>query len=98
MLLSLDLHRRHELQILLRLEMILCDEGHLFEQKTKDQFVKEVCSLLDTIQFHLDGGIFGGKSLSLYCSQLLVSRYITALIILSPPLVATDGLLCMVCL
>lgn len=83
LLLCLNLHNRHELQILLRLEMISFDGGQLLEQAAKDQLVDDICKLLDSIQFHLDGGIFGGKNLSKYCDRLLVSRYTSPTITVS---------------
>ncbi|CAM6101102.1 unnamed protein product [Calypogeia fissa] len=70
-----DKVKEYELQILLRMEMVSFDEGLLLEQTANDQLAKDVCKLLDSIQFHIDGGIFGGKNFLNYCDRMLVSRY-----------------------
>lgn len=66
--------RAYELQILFRMEMIERDWGRPSD-KEKSRIVKEICRLLDDIQFDLGGGVFGGESLHDYSIRVMYNRY-----------------------
>lgn len=65
--------RAYELQILFRMEFIEHDRGGPLENE-RSRFIKEICQLLDDIQFDLGGGIFGGESLHDYSIRVIHNR------------------------
>lgn len=65
--------RAYELQILFRMELIERDCGGPLE-KEKTKILKEICKLLDDIQFDLGGGVFGGESLLDYSIRVIHNR------------------------
>lgn len=66
--------RAYELQILFRMELIERDCGGPLE-KEKTKILKEICRLLDDIQFDLGGGVFGNESLHDYSIRVIHNRY-----------------------
>ena len=65
--------RAYELQILFRMELIERDcDGPLEKERTK--ILKEICRLLDDIQFELGGGVFGSESLHDYSIRVIHNR------------------------
>ena len=44
------------------------------EDKTKNKLIKEICKLLEIIQFNLPGGIFGGEDLNEFANRVIASR------------------------
>ncbi|KAG0566430.1 hypothetical protein KC19_7G063200 [Ceratodon purpureus] len=66
--------RAYELQILFRMELIERDCGGPLE-KEKIKILKEICRLLDDIQFDLGGGVFGNETLHDYSIRVIQNRY-----------------------
>lgn len=64
--------RAYELQILFRMELIERDCGGPIENE-KTKILKEICRLLDDIQFDL-GGVFGSASLHDYSIRVIHNR------------------------
>ena len=67
---------RYELQILFRMEILQSEVGAIIEELMKQKFVKQICSLLESIQCHLEGGFFGDWRLDKYVEKIIKSRYI----------------------
>ncbi|KAB1204949.1 hypothetical protein CJ030_MR7G015217 [Morella rubra] len=67
--------REYELQILFRMEILRSAVGASTGESIKQKFVKQICSLLETIQCNLEGGFFGDWSLDNYVGKLIKSRY-----------------------
>lgn len=65
---------RYELQILFRMEILQSDVGAGFGESAKQKFVKQICSLLETVQCHLQGGFFGDWSLEKYMEKIIKDR------------------------
>ncbi|KAH9310357.1 hypothetical protein KI387_025392 [Taxus chinensis] len=76
---SEDKVREHELQVLFRMEILASNIAGSVEEKAKDKLIKEICKLLENIQFNLPGGIFGGESLNDFAGRVIASRYIDCL-------------------
>ncbi|KAL3693675.1 hypothetical protein R1sor_007326 [Riccia sorocarpa] len=70
--------REHELQILFRLE-ILALEGNVQSNVTEGRFTRDICQLLDNIQFHFCDGEGNEQTLQQYCDRVIVPRYRCAL-------------------
>ncbi|KAG6552962.1 hypothetical protein Mapa_005299 [Marchantia paleacea] len=69
--------REHELQIIFRLE-VLALEGEVCTSPSsakQECFIKEICQLLDNIQFHFPAGNQNEEGLQRYCERVIVSRY-----------------------
>ncbi|XVF09990.1 hypothetical protein REPUB_Repub07fG0145700 [Reevesia pubescens] len=66
---------RYELQILFRMEILQSEVGAIIEEPMKQKFVKQICSLLESIQCHLEGGFFGDWALDKYVEKIIKSRY-----------------------
>lgn len=66
--------REYELQIFFRMEILRSEVAAGIKESTKQKFVKQICSLLDIIQYHV-GGFFGDESLESYVGRTLKSRY-----------------------
>ncbi|CAK9205582.1 unnamed protein product [Sphagnum troendelagicum] len=61
--------RSFELQIMLRMELTECDSDE------KNFHVEDICELLDSIQFDIDGVVCGGESLQEYSVRVIHTRY-----------------------
>jgi hypothetical protein len=44
------------------------------EEHVTDKLIKEICKLLENIQFNLPGGIFDGESLIEFADRVIKSR------------------------
>ncbi len=53
---------------MLRMELIECDSDE------KNLHVEDICELLDSIQFDIDGVVCGGESLQEYSVRVIHSR------------------------
>ncbi|XP_057836298.2 uncharacterized protein LOC131046555 [Cryptomeria japonica] len=73
---SEDKVREHELQVLFRMEILASKIAGSIEEQTKNKLIKEICKLLENIQFNLPGGIFGGENLNEFANRVIASRYI----------------------
>ncbi|KAL5708891.1 hypothetical protein ACHQM5_019639 [Ranunculus cassubicifolius] len=71
---SEDKVREYELQILFRLE-ILRSKVQGLKESDKQKMMKQICILLDGIQYHLEGGCFGDVSLDRYVGRIIKNRY-----------------------
>ncbi|GLJ30517.1 hypothetical protein SUGI_0604090 [Cryptomeria japonica] len=76
---SEDKVREHELQVLFRMEILASKIAGSIEEQTKNKLIKEICKLLENIQFNLPGGIFGGENLNEFANRVIASRYINRL-------------------
>ncbi|XVF53476.1 hypothetical protein PTKIN_Ptkin05aG0102200 [Pterospermum kingtungense] len=66
---------RYELQILFRMEILQSEVGAIIEEPMKQKFLKQICSLLESVQCHLEGGFFGDWRLDKYVEKIIKSRY-----------------------
>ncbi|XP_048562545.1 uncharacterized protein LOC125543285 [Triticum urartu] len=71
--------REHELQILLRLEIIRSKLGPDFEEGSKQKMIKEICSLLQFIDINLQGDSFQSDSIVKFAEKTIKSRYMDSL-------------------
>ncbi|KAK1399476.1 hypothetical protein POM88_009339 [Heracleum sosnowskyi] len=67
--------REYELQILLRMEILQSEVAGSIEGLTKRKLVKQICTLLDIIQYLVEGGIHGHVSLYDYAERTIKTRY-----------------------
>ncbi|XAR52262.1 hypothetical protein NMG60_11020228 [Bertholletia excelsa] len=67
--------REYELQILLRMEMLRSKVADNIEASTKRKLVKQICLLLEIIQYLVEGGFHGHLSLYDYVEQTIKARY-----------------------
>lgn len=65
---------RYELQILLRMEILQSEVAGSIEGLTKRKLVKQICTLLDIIQYLVEGGIHGHVSLYDYAERTIKTR------------------------
>lgn len=65
---------RHELQILLRMELLQSKIAASLEENAKPKMVKEICSLLQNIEFYLQGDFLNGESLLDFAGRTIKSR------------------------
>ncbi|XP_052185104.1 LOW QUALITY PROTEIN: uncharacterized protein LOC127796767 [Diospyros lotus] len=72
---SAETVREHELQILLRMEILRSMVGEGVEASTKRKLVKEICMLLEIIQYLVEGGLHGHLSLYDYVEKTIKIRY-----------------------
>ncbi|XP_010261460.1 PREDICTED: uncharacterized protein LOC104600290 [Nelumbo nucifera] len=72
---SENIIREYELQILFRMEILRSKVKVGVEETIKQKMVKQICSLLDIIQYHLAGGFFGDVSLGMYAGRTIKNRY-----------------------
>ncbi|KAK8577525.1 hypothetical protein V6N13_027796 [Hibiscus sabdariffa] len=61
--------------ILFRMEILRSEVGAILQEPMKQKFVKQICSLLESIQCHLEGGFFGDWRLDKYVEKIIKSRY-----------------------
>ncbi|TKW12119.1 hypothetical protein SEVIR_5G015900v4 [Setaria viridis] len=71
--------REHELQILLRMEIIKSELGSAIEESSKQKMIKEICSLLQFIDINLQGDSFQSDSILEYAEKTIKSRYISSM-------------------
>ncbi|XP_059629123.1 uncharacterized protein LOC132271690 [Cornus florida] len=67
--------REYELQILLRMEILRSEVAQSIEESVKKKLLKQICSLLEIIQYLLEGGCHGHVSLYDYVERAITSRY-----------------------
>ncbi|KAJ4950608.1 hypothetical protein NE237_027440 [Protea cynaroides] len=72
---SEDIVREYELQVLFRMEMLRSKVRGYIEETTKKKMVKQICSLLEIIPYHLAGGVFGDVCLDAYVGKIIKNRY-----------------------
>ncbi|XP_042512323.1 uncharacterized protein LOC122087308 isoform X2 [Macadamia integrifolia] len=72
---SEDIVREYELQILFRMEMLRSKMRGYVEETMKKKMVKQICSLLEIIPYHLAGGVFGDVSLDAYVGKIIKTRF-----------------------
>ncbi|XP_066305494.1 uncharacterized protein [Miscanthus floridulus] len=71
--------REHELQILLRMEMIKSELGSAIGEGSKQKMIKDICSLLQFIDINLQGDSFQSDSILEYAEKTIKSRYINSM-------------------
>ncbi|KAM0944464.1 putative treslin [Dioscorea sansibarensis] len=71
--------REHELQILLRMEILRSKIGEGIEDNLKQKMVRDICSLLQNIEFDLEKDLFHGESLVHFAGRTIKSRYVHSL-------------------
>ncbi|KAL9266585.1 hypothetical protein AKJ16_DCAP10673 [Drosera capensis] len=67
--------REYELQILFRLEMLQSDVADGIKPSMKQKLVRQICSLLEMVQYNVEGGVLGNFNLNDYVGKMIVSRY-----------------------
>nr|GMC68439.1 uncharacterized protein LOC109172994 [Ipomoea batatas] len=67
--------REYELQVLLRMEILRSDLSESMKDSSKEKLVKQICSLLEIIQYLVEGGIHGHVSLYDYVERTIRTRY-----------------------
>lgn len=67
--------REYELQILLRMEILQSELAGSIQGSMKVKLVKQICSLLEIIQYLVEGGFHGDMSLYDYVERTIKSRY-----------------------
>ncbi|KZV41015.1 hypothetical protein F511_13991 [Dorcoceras hygrometricum] len=65
----------YELQIFLRMEIMRSDVSAIIEESQKQKLLKQICSLLEIIQYLVAGGIHGHISLYDYVERAIKGRY-----------------------
>ncbi|WVZ72871.1 hypothetical protein U9M48_021264 [Paspalum notatum var. saurae] len=71
--------REHELQILLRMEIIKSELGSDVEEGSKQKMIKEICSFLQFIDINLQGDSFQSDGILEYAEKTIKSRYISSM-------------------
>ncbi|KAI3684005.1 hypothetical protein L1987_84527 [Smallanthus sonchifolius] len=72
---SAYLVREYELQILFRLEILQSEYAGSIKGVMKKKLVKQICSLLEIIQYLVEGGFHGDLSLYHYVERTIKARY-----------------------
>nr|GEZ34634.1 putative treslin [Tanacetum cinerariifolium] len=72
---SEHLVREYELQILLRLEILQSEYAESIKGSMKSKLVKQICTLLEIIQYLVEGGFHGNVSLYAYVERTIKARY-----------------------
>ncbi|XP_042433021.1 uncharacterized protein LOC122019633 [Zingiber officinale] len=67
--------REHELQILLRMELLCSIVAPNIEEDAKQKMIKEICSLLQFIDINLQGESFGYQHIVDYTERTIKQRY-----------------------
>ncbi|KAL8557355.1 hypothetical protein ACS0TY_004695 [Phlomoides rotata] len=67
--------REYELQVLLRMEILRSDVSAMMRESRKQKLRKQICSLLEIIQYLVAGGIHGHISLYDYVERTIRTRY-----------------------
>lgn len=65
---------RYELQILLRMEILRSDVSAMMGESRKQKLLKQICSLLEIIQYLVAGGIHSHLSLYDYVERTIRAR------------------------
>ncbi|CAM0880455.1 unnamed protein product [Alopecurus aequalis] len=71
--------REHELQILLRMEIIRSKLGPEVEEGSKQKMIKEICSLLQFIDINIQGDSFQSDSIVKFAEKTIKSRYMESM-------------------
>ncbi|EEE54135.1 uncharacterized protein [Oryza sativa Japonica Group] len=71
--------REHELQILLRMEIMKSELGPGIEEGSKQKMIKEICSLLQFIDINLQGDSFQSNSILEFAEKTIKIRYIESM-------------------
>ncbi|CAA7402679.1 unnamed protein product [Spirodela intermedia] len=71
--------REHELQILFRMEILQSEVSSSIDDNAKLKFVKDICLLLENIEFNLQGSVFTGESLIDFAGRTIKARYANSL-------------------
>ncbi|KAL7003539.1 hypothetical protein U1Q18_004692 [Sarracenia purpurea var. burkii] len=66
---------RYEFQILLRMEILRSEVAECIEASMKRKLVKQICLLLEIIQYLVEGGFHGHLSLYDYVEKTIKTRY-----------------------
>ncbi|CAA6665915.1 unnamed protein product [Spirodela intermedia] len=66
--------REHELQILFRMEILQSEVSSSIDDNAKLKFVKDICLLLENIEFNLQGSVFTGESLIDFAGRTIKAR------------------------
>ncbi|KAL2227000.1 uncharacterized protein LOC105160401 [Sesamum indicum] len=72
---SENIVREYELQILLRIEILRSAASEMMGESRKQKLLKQICSLLEIIQYLVAGGIHGHISLYDYVERTIRARY-----------------------
>ncbi|KAI3737921.1 hypothetical protein L2E82_27937 [Cichorium intybus] len=67
--------REYELQILLRMEILQSEYAGSIKGSMKMKLVKQICSLLEIVQYLVEGGFHGEISLYDYVERTIKARY-----------------------
>ncbi|VFQ67561.1 unnamed protein product [Cuscuta campestris] len=67
--------REYELQVFLRMEILRSDVSESIRRSAKQKLVKQICSLLEIIQYLVEGGIHGHVCLYEYVERTIRIRY-----------------------
>ncbi|WOG92817.1 hypothetical protein DCAR_0312094 [Daucus carota subsp. sativus] len=67
--------REYELQILMRMEILQSEVASSIDGLAKRKLVKQICTILDIIQYLVEGGIHGHVSLYDYAERTIKTRY-----------------------
>ncbi|PWA42818.1 hypothetical protein CTI12_AA541140 [Artemisia annua] len=67
--------REYELQILLRLEILQSEYAESIKGSMRSKLVKQLCTLLEIIQYLVEGGFHGNVSLYAYVERTIKARY-----------------------
>ncbi|KAL6627175.1 hypothetical protein ACP70R_030901 [Stipagrostis hirtigluma subsp. patula] len=71
--------REHELQILLRMEILKSELGPAIEEGPKQKMIKEICSLLQFIDINLQGDSFQSDGILEFAEKNIKNRYINSM-------------------
>uniref|UniRef100_A0A0E0JFQ4 Uncharacterized protein n=1 Tax=Oryza punctata TaxID=4537 RepID=A0A0E0JFQ4_ORYPU len=71
--------REHELQILLRMEIMKSELGPGIEEGSKQKMIKEICSLLQFIDINLQGDSFQSNNILEFAEKTIKIRYIESM-------------------
>uniref|UniRef100_A0ACD5VPH3 Uncharacterized protein n=1 Tax=Avena sativa TaxID=4498 RepID=A0ACD5VPH3_AVESA len=71
--------REHEMQILLRMEIIRSKLGPEFAEGLKQKMIKEICSLLQFIDINIQGDSFQSDSIVKFAEKIIKSRYMDSM-------------------
>uniref|UniRef100_A0A0D9UYF1 Treslin N-terminal domain-containing protein n=1 Tax=Leersia perrieri TaxID=77586 RepID=A0A0D9UYF1_9ORYZ len=71
--------REHELQILLRMEVMNSELGPGIDEGSKQKMIKEICSLLQFIDINLQGDSFQSNSILEFAEKTIKIRYMDSM-------------------
>ncbi|PKA55703.1 hypothetical protein AXF42_Ash011995 [Apostasia shenzhenica] len=67
--------RLHEIQILFRMEILQSKVSSSFDDCMKRKMIKDICTLLQNVEFYLQADFFGGQCLLEFATKIIKSRY-----------------------